>query len=102
MTHWQIYALIAVTATLATLAGLVGMFRASSLPSCDTCAECDDQAADKGGLFAEDYLVGFDAMKAAVLTANRETEPGGPSADLIDCWGVWSDAPRFPKGGDLA
>ncbi len=32
-------------------------------------------------------------QRDAIATADIETEPGGPSADLIDCWGIWPDAP---------
>ncbi|WP_267244393.1 hypothetical protein [Streptomyces sp. PR69] len=43
--------------------------------------------------FARGYMDTFDPMREAVASAHRETEPGGPSADLIDCWAIWPDAP---------
>lgn len=44
-------------------------------------------------LDADDFAAGLDRLRAAIATADIETEPGGPSADLIDCWGIWPDAP---------
>ncbi|MGW3330571.1 hypothetical protein ACWDF9_08525 [Streptomyces rubiginosohelvolus] len=41
----------------------------------------------------DDFAAGLDRLRAAIATADIETEPGGPSADLIDCWGIWPDAP---------
>ncbi|MFB7228478.1 hypothetical protein ACFCY9_12250 [Streptomyces fimicarius] len=41
----------------------------------------------------DDFTAGLDRLRAAIATADIETEPGGPSADLIDCWGIWPDAP---------
>ncbi|MEU2797673.1 hypothetical protein [Streptomyces sp. NPDC007117] len=40
-----------------------------------------------------EFNAGLDRLRAAIATADIETEPGGPSADLIDCWGIWPDAP---------
>ncbi|ARF62857.1 hypothetical protein B1H20_16775 [Streptomyces violaceoruber] len=41
----------------------------------------------------DDFEAGLDRLRAAIATADIETAPGGPSADLIDCWGIWPDAP---------
>ncbi|MFE2112007.1 hypothetical protein ACFXAY_01255 [Streptomyces microflavus] len=48
--------------------------------------------ADKD-LDADDFAAGLDRLRAAIATADIETEPGGPSAELIDCWAIWPDAP---------
>ncbi|MFF3092314.1 hypothetical protein [Streptomyces cyaneofuscatus] len=41
---------------------------------------------------------GFERLRAAVASADIETEPGLPSADLIDCWSIWPDAPLAKDG----
>ncbi|CAM5365236.1 hypothetical protein I6J39_16730 [Streptomyces californicus] len=48
-----------------------------------------------------EFTVGLDRLRAAIATADIETEPGGPSADLIDCWGIWPDAPIHTGEDDL-
>ncbi|MET9973891.1 hypothetical protein ACFYOI_03755 [Streptomyces microflavus] len=44
-------------------------------------------------LDADDFAAGLDRLRTAIATADIETEPGGPSAELIDCWAIWPDAP---------
>ncbi|XMN09352.1 hypothetical protein ACK8N7_26580 [Streptomyces griseobrunneus] len=41
----------------------------------------------------DDFAAGLDRLRTAIATADIETEPGGPSAELIDCWAIWPDAP---------
>jgi hypothetical protein len=94
--YWQVYALLGGTFFLATVIGLFGMLRAASLADCD----CEGRDSSDEALFAENYLVGWDGLRTAVLTGDRETTPGGPSADLIDCWGLWPDAPAFTHPGE--
>jgi hypothetical protein len=43
--------------------------------------------------FASGYMAAFEPMRDAIATAHLETEPGGPSADLVHCWAIWPDAP---------
>ncbi|MFE4647697.1 hypothetical protein [Streptomyces sp. NPDC056707] len=67
-----------------TLIGAVALFRV---------AKQTDEDDVQPELFAANYVEGLDRLRAALAEADRETEPGGPSADLIDCWGIWPDAP---------
>lgn len=48
-----------------------------------------------------EFTVGLDRLRTAIATADIETKPGGPSADLIDCWGIWPDAPIHTGEDDL-
>lgn len=52
-----------------------------------------DDDAEQPELFAAGYVEGLDRLRAAIATARIETTPGDPSADLIDCWSIWPDAP---------
>lgn len=59
----------------------------------------DEQPAEtEPVLFAAEYMAGLDRLRAAIAEADMETEPGAPSADLIDCWGIWPDAPLAKDG----
>lgn len=95
MTPWQVFALLGGVALLATVIGLAGMIRAASLADCD----CEGRDTEEP-LFAEGWMADFETMHPAVLASNWETAPGGPSADLIDCWGLWPDAPAFTLPGE--
>ncbi|MFD8687802.1 hypothetical protein [Streptomyces sp. NPDC059651] len=50
-------------------------------------------AEEEQPLFAAGYVEGLDRLRAAIADARIETAPGAPSADLIDCWSIWPDAP---------
>ncbi|MER5677401.1 hypothetical protein ACFWZZ_00470 [[Kitasatospora] papulosa] len=52
-----------------------------------------DETPTEPVLFAADYMPGFERLRTAIAEADMETEPGAPSADLIDCWAIWPDAP---------
>ncbi|MFE0036792.1 hypothetical protein [Streptomyces sp. NPDC059015] len=56
-------------------------------------AQLADEDQAEQALFAEDYMATFEPMREAFATAVRETEPGRPSAELVDCWEIWPDAP---------
>ncbi|MEQ4610647.1 hypothetical protein ABMX48_31540 [Streptomyces cavourensis] len=73
--EWVVIGLVAAWA--ATIAGAGVLFRNAYV----SLAHEDDSEAS------------LDRLRAAIATADIETEPGGPSADLIDCWGIWPDAP---------
>ncbi|MYR93059.1 MULTISPECIES: hypothetical protein [unclassified Streptomyces] len=73
--EWVVIGLVAAWAAVIAGAGVLFRIAYVSLTSEDTLA------------------VGLDRLRAAIATADIETEPGGPSADLIDCWGIWPDAP---------
>ncbi|MET7412474.1 hypothetical protein [Streptomyces rubiginosohelvolus] len=73
--EWVVIGLVA--AWFAVIAGAAVLFRNAHV-----------SLADK-----DDFAAGLDRLRAAIATADIETEPGGPSADLIDCWGIWPDAP---------
>ncbi|MDX3066917.1 hypothetical protein PV518_32885 [Streptomyces sp. ND04-05B] len=44
------------------------------------------------------YAKGLERMRAAVVGARRETQPGAPSPDLTRCQEIWPDASKHtPK-----
>ncbi|MGW1661019.1 hypothetical protein [Streptomyces microflavus] len=67
--------------------GLVAAW-AAVIAGADILLRIADQDLD-----ADDFAAGLDRLRAAIATADIETEPGGPSAELIDCWAIWPDAP---------
>ncbi len=81
--EWVVIGLVAAWA--AVIAGVAALFRNAYL-----------SLADK-----DYFAAGLDRLRAAIATADIQTEPGGPSADLIDCWGIWPDAPIHTGEDDL-
>ncbi|MGW7196610.1 hypothetical protein [Streptomyces chryseus] len=79
------------------IVAVVGLCAAASAGQDQQETEPTDEDSD--GLFAADYTTEFEAMRSAFATAVRETEPGQPSADLSDCWGIWPDATPVGEEG---
>ncbi|MEV5606980.1 hypothetical protein [Streptomyces sp. NPDC052225] len=47
-----------------------------------------------------DYSEGLERMRAAIAASYRETVPGPPSQDLVECWAIWSDPPGVEVAED--
>lgn len=84
MTACQWFGAVLTVTWAGTLIGAVALFRVAKQ------ADEDDVQPE---LFAADHVEGLDRLRTAITNARMETEPGAPSADLIDCWGIWPDAP---------
>lgn len=86
MTGVEIAATVCVVAWVCFLACLVGLLHTVLTTCADGTPE--DVAADP-------LAPGFERLRTAITPAGHETDPGQPSADLIDCWGIWPDATPY-------
>lgn len=84
MSICQWFAVVLAVAWAGTLFCAVGLCRVA------LTADAEDERPE---LFAAGYVEGLDRLRAAIADARIETAPGAPSADLIDCWSIWPDAP---------
>lgn len=90
MSICQWVAVVLAATWAASLFCAVGLFRVAMEP---------DEVDAQPELFAAGYVEDFERLRAAVADARMEMAPGDPSADLIDCWSIWPDAPTH-AGGD--
>jgi hypothetical protein len=88
MTGVEIAATVCVVAWVGFLACIVGLLH--TVLRSGAAGTREDVAAD-----ALTLTHGFERLRTAIAAAGHETDPGQPSADLIDCWGIWPDATPY-------